>query len=182
MHSGMKAVWLAALLLGPVTLLAGEDKTVFVIEVREDITHNTLFLIRRGLHEAAAKKAEAVVLDMETNGGRVDVTEEIIKLLERAPMKTYAYVNPKAFSAGAFIAAATDKIFMAPGSVIGAATPIVLAPGGEGVANLPKTFEEKMSSAMRALIRATAEQKGHNPAVFEAMVDADRGLTVDGQE
>jgi membrane-bound serine protease (ClpP class) len=180
-HSGMKAVWMAALLLLPVTLLAGESNTVYVIEIREDITHNTLFLIRRGVNEAAAKNASAIVLDMETNGGRVDVTEDIIQVLQHSPVKTYTYVNPKAFSAGAYIAAATDKIFMAPGSVIGAATPIVLTPG-EGVANLPAAVQEKMTSAMRGLIRATAQQKGHNPDVFEAMVDADKGLTIDGKE
>ena len=180
-HSGMKTGWLFALLLLPATLWAGQSNTVCVIEIREDITHNTLFLVRRGLHEAAAKHASAVILDMETNGGRVDVTEEIIQSLEHATVKTYTYVNPKAFSAGAYIAAATDKIFMAPGSVIGAATPIVMAPG-EGVATLPKSVEEKMTSAMRGLIRATAQQKGHNPDVFEAMVDADRGLTIDGKE
>ncbi len=176
----MKAVGLAALLLLPVTGLAGEAKTVFVIEIHEDITHNTLFLVRRGLNEAAAKQASAVVLDLATNGGRVDVTEDILQLLERAPMKTYSYVNPKAYSAGAFIAAATDKIFMAPGSVIGAAMPIILTPG-EGVANLPAAVQEKMTSAMRGLIRATAQRKGHNPDVFEAMVDADKGLTMDGE-
>src|SRR5881296_3333764 len=176
----MRSVLMAWLLLWPVALRAGDGQTVFVIDVREDITHNTLFLLRRGLHEAAAKNARAVILDMETNGGRVDVTEEIIQLLEHATVKTYTYVNPKAFSAGAYIAAATDKIYMAPGSVIGAATPLMLGP--DGVATLPKAVEEKMNSAMRALVRATAQQKGHNPDVFEAMVDADRGLTINGKE
>jgi membrane-bound serine protease (ClpP class) len=179
MHSGMKAVWMAAFLLLPVTLLAGEEKSVCVIEIHEDITHNTLYLVRRGVNEAAAKGASAIILDMNTNGGRVDVTEDIIQALEHATVKTYTYVNPKAFSAGAYIAAATDKIYMVPGSVIGAATPIVLTPG-EGVANLPAAVQEKMTSAMRGLIRATAQEKGHNPDVFEAMVDADKGLTIDG--
>jgi membrane-bound serine protease (ClpP class) len=118
---------------------------------------------------------------MRTNGGLVDVTEEIIRLLERAPMKTYTYVDDKAYSAGAYIAAATDKIFMAPGSVIGAATPVMLG-SGSGVQELPKSYEEKLTSAMRARIRATAQQKGYNPDVFEAMVDADLGLTIDGEE
>ncbi len=79
-----------------------------------------------------------------------------------------------------YIAAATDKIFMAPGSVIGAATPIMV--GSSGVQELPKSYEEKLTSAMRARIRATAQEKGHNPEVFEAMVDADLGLTIDGKE
>jgi membrane-bound serine protease (ClpP class) len=156
-------------------------KTVCVLTIHEEITHNTLYLVRRGLREAEEKRAAAVVLDMRTNGGRVDVTEEIIRLLERVPMKTYTFVNDKAYSAGAYIAAATDKIFMAPGSVIGAATPVMMGPDS-GIQALPKSYEEKLSSAMRARIRATAQEKGHNPDVFEAMVDADRGLTIDGKE
>jgi membrane-bound serine protease (ClpP class) len=69
---------------------------------------------------------------------------------------------------------------MAPGSVIGAATPVMLVPGA-GVADLPKSYQEKINSAMRALIRATAQQKGHNPDVFEAMVDSDKEVVIEGQ-
>ena len=156
------------------------SKTVCVLTIHEDITRNTVFLVRRGLRDAEEKKAAALVLDMQTNGGRVDATEDIIRLLESAPMKTYTFVNDKAYSAGAYIAAATDKIFMSPGSVIGAATPVML--GESGVQELPKSYEEKLTSAMRARIRATAQEKGYNPDVFEAMVDADRGLTVDNKE
>jgi len=167
--------------LAPAASRAATEKSVCVITVDEDITRNTLYLVRRGLREAAEKRVAAVVLDLDTNGGRVDVTEEIIRLMENAPMKTYTFVNDKAYSAGAYISASTDKIFMAPGSVIGAATPIVLAPGA-GVQELPKSYEEKLTSAMRALIRATAQEKGHNPEVFEAMVDASEGLKIDGKE
>jgi membrane-bound serine protease (ClpP class) len=171
---------IAIALFMPATARAANEKSVCVLVIHEDITHNTLYLVRRGLREAGEKKASAIVLDLNTNGGRVDVTEEIMRLLENAPMKTYTFVNNKAYSAGAFISASTDKIFMSPGSVIGAATPVMLAPGA-GVQELPKSYEEKLTSAMRALIRATAQEKGHNPQVFEAMVDADQGLTVDGR-
>jgi membrane-bound serine protease (ClpP class) len=171
---------LAVALAFPISVRAADNPTVCVLTIHEEITPNTLYLVRRGLREAEEKKAAAVVLEMRTNGGLVDVTEEIIRLLERAPMKTYTYVDDKAYSAGAFIAAATDKVFMAPGSVIGAATPVMF--GGSGVQELPKSYEEKLTSAMRARIRATAQEKGHNPDVFEAMVDADRGLTIDGKE
>lgn len=171
----------AGLLPSVGTTAAPATQTVYVVELREDITHNTTYLIRRAMNEAAAGKATVVVLDIETNGGRVDATEEIIKLLEHSPAKTYTFVNPKAFSAGAFIAAATDHIYMAPGSVIGAATPVVMTPGS-GVQEVPKSYQEKINSALRALIRATAQEKGHNPDVFEAMVDADLGLKIGDKE
>jgi len=171
---------ISTLLLSPFCVNAGNSSTVCVVTIREDISHNTLFLMRRALREAEAKNAVALILEMDTNGGRVDATEEIIRLLEHTPLKTYTFINPKAFSAGAYIAAATDAIYMTPGSVIGAATPIMMVPGGGEVAKLPENYEEKLNSAMRALIRSTAQRKGHNPDVFEAMVDKDRGLTVEG--
>src|SRR2546425_5216366 len=133
----MRRALSAVLLLWPFLCPAAENKTVCVVEIREEITHNTLFLLRRAVREANAKKAHALVLDMDTNGGRVDVTEDIIRLLESAPMKTCTFVDAKAYSAGAFIACATDHIYMSPGSVIGAATPIMIVPGS-GVADLPK--------------------------------------------
>lgn len=173
-------LWLGAVAFLPAQSESSEGRPVCVIKIHEDISHNTVYLIQRGLKQATERRAVVLILDMETNGGRVDSTEEIIKLLERAPLKTVTYVNGKAFSAGAFIAAATDEIYMAPGSVIGAATPVMLIPG-QGIQELPKSFEEKMGSAMRALIRATAQQKGHNSDVFEAMVDRERGLVVDGE-
>ncbi len=159
--------WVAAATTGPVC----------VVTIHEDISQNTLYLLRRAMREADTAGAVALVLNLETNGGRVDATEEIIRLLEKSPRKTYTLVNGKAYSAGAFIAAATDAIYMTPGSVIGAATPVMMIPG-QGVQELPKSYEEKISSAMRALIRSTAQAKGHNPDVFEAMVDKDRGLTI----
>jgi len=171
----------AGLLPLVVAAAAPAAETVFIVELREDISHNTMYLIRRAMNEAAAGKATAVVLDMETNGGRVDATEEIIKLLEHSPAKTYTFVNTKAFSAGAYIAAATDRIYMAPGSVIGAATPVLMTPGSS-VQELPKSYQEKITSALRALMRATAQAKGHNPDVFEAMVDADLGLKIGDKE
>ena len=175
----MKRWVMAICLLCPLVGTAN-GATVCVVPVKEEITHNTLFLLRRAVREANEKGAVALVIEMDTNGGHVDVTEDIIRLLENAPMKTYTFVNPKAYSAGAFIACATDQIFMAPGSVIGAATPVVVVPG-QGVADLPKSYEQKMISAMRGLIRATAQQKGHNPDVFEAMVDSDKEVVIDGK-
>lgn len=154
--------------------------TVYVLTVREDITHNTLFLARRGTREAIEQNAAAFVVDMDTNGGRVDSTEEIMRLLQKLPMPSYTFIDQKAYSAGAFLAAATKAIYMSPGSVIGAATPILLAPGS-GAQELPKSYEEKINSALRALIRSTAQENGHNPDVFEAMVDADKEVIM-GEE
>ncbi|MFZ5806532.1 MAG: NfeD family protein [Verrucomicrobiota bacterium] len=159
-------------------------KLVYVIPVRDDIEASMSFLVKRGVKEALQMKADVLILHMDTNGGRVDTTEDIIKTLGHFNKKeqTYTYIDTKALSAGAFIASATRHIYMAPTGVIGALTPIMVAPGGNGVAQMPESVEEKMTSAIRALVRANAEQNGHNTKVFDAMVDRQQGLEIDGKE
>ena len=102
-------------------------KKVYILPIRDDIMPPLVYLVRRGVKEAMEAKADLLVLDMETNGGRVDTTREIIGILNEFKGETATYVNKDAFSAGAFIAVATKKIFMAPESVIGAAAPIIMS-------------------------------------------------------
>src|SRR2546427_8964798 len=187
--------WLA-LLLGMSACLAVRDnlpaldvsskkdasaKKVYILPIRENIMPPLVYLVRRGVKEAMEAKADLLVLDMKTNGGRVDTTREIIEILDQFKGDTVTYVNKDAFSAGAFISVATKKIYMAPGSVIGAAAPIVLSPGGDGVEKVPDTYEKKMTSAVKAMVRTSAEKNGYNIAVVEAMIDKTKGLTIDGQ-
>ncbi len=151
---------------------------VYVIPIRDDIMPPLVYLIRRGVKEAMEAKADVLIIDMDTNGGRIDVTEEIIEILNQFKGKTVTYVNRKAFSAGAFISFATQKIYMAPQSVIGAAAPIMMSPGGGGVEAMPDTVEAKMSSAVSALVRANAEKNGHNVEVADAMVKKTKELKI----
>src|SRR4051812_34455628 len=155
-------------------------RKVYVLPVRDDIMPPLLYVVRRGVKAAMEDRADLLVLDMETNGGRVDTTEEIIAVLNQFKGQTVTYVNRKAFSAGAFIAVATQKIFMAPQSVIGAAAPIMLSPGG-GVEKLPDTVEAKMTSGVRALVRTSAEKNGYNADVIEAMIDRTKEVEIDGE-
>lgn len=120
--------------------------------------------IERSLEEAAANGAQAVVLDLDTPGGRVDAAERISDAVSDSPVPVYALVNRRAFSAGALIALATRGVYMRPGSVIGAATPV----DGSGT-----KASEKIVSAMRSEMRALAEARGLDPRVAEAMVDED---------
>jgi len=155
-------------------------RKVYVIPVRDDIMPPMTYLVRRGVKEAMEAKAEVLVLDMETNGGRVDVTEEIIGILNNFKGQTVTFVNRKAFSAGAFIAVATQKIFMAPQSVIGAAAPVMMVPGS-APQDMPATMQAKMNSAIRAMVRTAAEKNGHNINVVEAMIDPAKELIIDGK-
>jgi membrane-bound serine protease (ClpP class) len=119
---------------------------------------------RRVLQEAEALGASAVILHINTPGGRVDAAIQMRDALLDAPMDTIAFIDKEAYSAGALIALAARKIYMTGGAVIGAATPVDQQ--GQKVG-------EKYVSAIRKLFRATAERNGRPPEVAEAMVDED---------
>ena len=118
--------------------------------------------VARGLREAAAAGAAAVYLDIDTPGGRIDAAERIVDAVRASAVPVYAFVNPRAYSAGALIALSAKDIYMRPGAVLGAATPV---DGGGAKAS------EKTVSAMRGEFRALAEARGLDPRVAEAMVD-----------
>jgi membrane-bound serine protease (ClpP class) len=120
--------------------------------------------ISRSIAEARAAGARMVVLEIETPGGRVDAAEQIVDAIKEAGIPVYAYINRRAFSAGALIALATDEIYMREGAVIGAATPVT----GDG-----ERAPEKIVSAMRSEMRALAEARGLDPQIAAAMVDED---------
>ncbi len=136
--------------------------SVYRVPVRGVIELGLAPYVARSLAEAEKAGARAVVLEIETPGGRVDAAQQIINALKEAKVPTYAYVNRRAYSAGAMIALATDGVFMREGAVMGAATPV--DGGGEKA-------PEKIVSAMRSEMRALAEARGLDPLVAEAMVD-----------
>ena len=184
--SGLLLGWL--LLTGPEAFPAQTDALatprsgkVYIVPIQENIMPPLVYVVRRGVKEAMEAKADVLILDMNTDGGRVDVTEEIIEIVSKFKGTTVTYVNDRAFSAGAFIAVGTQKIYMSPQSVIGAAAPIMMSPGGGGADKLPDTVEVKMTSAIRALVRAQAEKNGHNIEVVEAMIDKTKELKMDGE-
>ncbi|HEX5219924.1 MAG TPA: NfeD family protein [Verrucomicrobiae bacterium] len=154
---------------------------IYILPIREDIMPPLVYVVRRGVKEAMEANADALILDMNTDGGRVDATQEIIGIISKFKGPTFTYVNDRAFSAGAFISVATQKIYMAPQSVIGAAAPIMMSPGGSGAEKMPDTVEAKMTSAIRALVRTQAEKNNHNVEVIEAMIDKTKELIVDGE-
>jgi len=170
------------LLFMPVSLRArtNNNQMVYIIPIKNQIDPALLYVIRRGMDEAVRKNADAIIFEMDTPGGRVDVTEDIINLLSEIQIPTYTFVKHQAFSAGAIIALATQHIYMAPGSVIGAATPMMMSPVG-GIQEMPAEVKEKMTSAVAALVRSAAEQGGHSTKLAEAMVRADMEYKVNGK-
>lgn len=142
---------------------------VYVIPIHDQIEGALLYVIRRGLAEAEQKNAAAIVLVMDTPGGTLSAASDIVRSIQAAKPPVYTFVEKDAFSAGAIIALATKGIYMAPGSVIGDALPIMMSPFG-GVQEMPASVEEKAVSAVSALVRSAAQNAGHDPELAEKMV------------
>ena len=142
--------------------LVGQDRVVIRIPITGTIENGLAPYVSRVLREARAAGASAALLDIDTPGGRVDAAERIVDAVRHAGIPVYAYVNPRAYSAGAMIALAADSIYFAPAGVMGAATPV----DGQGT-----KAPEKYVSAMRAAFRSLAQARGIDPRIAEAMVD-----------
>ncbi|MDE2801973.1 MAG: ATP-dependent Clp protease proteolytic subunit [Chloroflexota bacterium] len=156
-------------LLAPTALAQTSDGEVYVATIDGTIDLGMTPYVKRTLSTAAEERAEAVLLDINTPGGRLDAALSIKDALLDAEVPVIAYVNREAFSAGALIAISANKIYMDEGGVIGAATPV----DQEGEA-----ASEKVISAVRSDFRAVAEVRGRDPSIAEAMVD--ESIAIDG--
>ena len=146
---------------------------VVVIPIRGQIAKPELYILRRGLKEAIEDKVDTIVLDMETPGGSLEVTFDMLKALGKFPGKTVTYINREAISAGALISAGTDEIYFAPDGIIGAAAP-VLATGIE----IESTMRGKIVSYLKARVRSMSEGKGYRGEVISAMIDMESELKI----
>ncbi len=147
----------------------GRDLKVYVLPLRGAIDQGLMILYRRAFRELEAVRPDLLIIEIDTPGGRLLETEEIIAWMRAAETPIYAFVNYHAQSAGAIVSFGADKIFMAPGSRIGSALPVIMTPGG--VAEIPDNVYEKILSDTRALVRGVAQSKGHWEEIAVAMVD-----------
>ncbi len=139
----------------------------YLIVAEGDINSRLAGRVRRGLEKAAAAAAQVVIVEIDTFGGRLEAAVEIRDALLNVDLRTIAFINKRAISAGALIALAADDIVMTPGATIGAATPVRFTSEG------PKPLGEKTISYFRKEMKATAESQKHPTALAEAMVDPD---------
>jgi len=148
------------------------EKTVRVVRgtIDGEINNVASAYVTRLVADVKAKKAEVLLLEMNTFGGRVDSAVAIRDALIDLDATTIVFINKRAISAGALISLACDKIAMSPGGTIGAATPVLSGPGAE----MPQAVEEKYLSYFREEMRSTAETSGRDPDIAEAMVDSDK--------
>jgi membrane-bound serine protease (ClpP class) len=166
---GLVALGLVAEVAGQVPPAPTARPVVYVLPIHGVVDLGLAPFIERVLDAAVAARAAAVILEVNTFGGRVDAAVVIRDALLRARVPTVAFVDKRAISAGALIALAAERIAMADGGTIGAATPVEIGASGDS----PRPVAEKTVSYVRKEFRATAETRKRPVRLAEAMVDAD---------
>ncbi|NQW22079.1 MAG: nodulation protein NfeD [SAR202 cluster bacterium] len=157
-------------LLGPILAhaQAPTPPNALVITVDGIINSVKERFISRAIEQAHEDGATLLVIQLDTPGGLLGATREIVELLLESPVPVAVFVSPRgarAGSAGTFITAAGNFAVMAPGTNIGAATPI--SSTGQ---DLEETLATKVENDTAALIRSIAQERGRNEDKLEETV------------
>lgn len=160
-----------------VELPEGRRATVYVVPIAAEIGPTTLFILRRAVKEAIDQQVDLLLLQMDTPGGRLDITLDAMRMLDRFEGRTATFVDGDAISAGAFISAATQDIYMAPSSTIGAAAPVMA--GGQ---DIEADMRSKILSVLKARVRAleSVGASRYRGPVVSAMMDKSGEFEVEG--
>jgi membrane-bound serine protease (ClpP class) len=137
-------------------------QVIYVGNIEGEIDLGIAPYVKRVIREAEENNAQAIIFRINTFGGRVDAATQIKDAILNSKVKTIAFIDKRAISAGALIALSCEKIIMVPGASMGASTVV----DQEG-----KKQSEKYQSYMRSEMRATAEKNGRRTDIAQAMVD-----------
>ncbi len=147
------------------TIQSERKKTkVYVFEIREEIAKPAFLKVQKAFHESNEMGADLILIHLNTYGGLVDMADSIRTKIINSKIPVWVFIDNNAASAGALISIACDSIYMRKGANIGAATVVT-----QDAQALP----DKYQSYMRATMRSTAEVKGRDPDIAQAMVDPD---------
>lgn len=143
------------------------NEVVYVVPVEETVEKGLFAFLQRAVHTAEKENAKAIIFEINTPGGAVDAAGKIGKLLTSTSVKTVAFINKEALSAGAYISLNADEIYMVPGATMGAAA-IITSDGNAA--------DEKSQSYWLGTMKGAAEQNGRDPIYAMAMADSDIDL------
>ncbi len=150
--------------------------SVYVIPVKDAIGQPTLFAIRSGIKDAIEKKASLVLLEMDTPGGELGATLDIMKTIDRFEGDTATFINEEAISAGAIIASVTKDIYFTPRATMGSSE--VVTGSGQDVDD---SMKRKINAFLTSKVDAYIGEYRYRSQVLEAMIDPDVELVIDGE-
>jgi membrane-bound serine protease (ClpP class) len=174
----MKNTLISRILLGLMAVLILNSVSraeVLKIVVNDTIQPITREYIARAIDEAQRRNDQAVLIEINTPGGLVESTREIIEKITNSSVPVILYVTPsgsRAASAGFFILESADIAAMSPGTNTGAAHPVIL-----GGAKVDDVMKEKMENDAAALMRSVAARRGRNVEVAESTVRQSKSFT-----
>lgn len=168
-----RAKWILVLcimLMILATISYAEDGPVYIIPIKGEINRATSNFVRGNIDELNKKDVSAIIFEIDTYGGLIEEAIKIKDAILQTNIPTISFINNKAESAGVLLAISSQEVVMASNATIGSAETI------------PNT--EKVLSLWRAVLRDTAQYRGRNSEVIEAMADKDieiHGLTPRGK-
>jgi len=148
---------------------------VLKIVVNDTIHPITDEYIGRALAEAERNKDQALLIEINTPGGLLESTRDIIEKILASPVPIIVYVTPsgsRAASAGFFILESADVAAMAPGTNTGAAHPVTIGGG-----KMDDVMKEKLENDSAALMRSVVSKRGRNVEVAESAVRQSKSFT-----
>jgi membrane-bound serine protease (ClpP class) len=166
--------WLRVAMLSLFSMASAASATVLRVSINDAIQPVTAEYVARALANADLTHADAVLIEINTPGGLVDSTREIIEKIVASPVPVILYVTPsgsRAASAGFFILESADIAAMAPGTNTGAAHPVIL---GE---KMDDVMKQKMENDAAALMRSVVTKRGRNVELAESAVRESKSFT-----
>lgn len=168
---------ISALLAGLLLLVLSTVSSAQIVKIAIDdaITPVTDEYIGRAIAEAERTRAQALLIEINTPGGLLDSTRDIIEKILASPVPVIIYVTPsgsRAASAGFFILESADVAAMAPGTNTGAAHPVSLGGG-----KMDDTMKEKIENDSAALMRSVVGKRGRNVEIAETAVRQSKSFT-----
>lgn len=155
-----------------------QNDEIIVLEAEGPVTPAMAGYLERGIRTAEEVNAGAVILSLDTPGGLVDTTQEIVQLFRSSTVPIVVFVSPRgaqAASAGSIITMAGHAAAMAPETVIGAASPV----GDNGV-DLEETLFRKVTEDLKATVRNLTAGRGEAATeLAEEMIQEARAVTAE---
>lgn len=156
---------------------AQEQRQVLVLTAQGPLTSGMAEYLDRGLAKAEQEQFEALIFQLDTPGGSVDLMERMVQAIRSSRVPVVVYITPRgaiAGSAGTVLTLAGHAAAMAPETAIGAASPV----GGQGE-DLGETLEAKAKEILKAQVRALAERRGDEAvALAEDTIETARAVSV----
>src|SRR5688572_21603084 len=155
--------------------------TVGLINIDGAIGPATASFIARAIEVSASRQDECLIIQLDTPGGLLDSTKEIVQKFYASPVPTVVYVSPagaSAGSAGVFITMAADFAAMAPHTSIGAAHPVAIGTGG-GDGKTDDVMKQKMENYASSFIESIANKRNRNVEWAKSAVVESAAITAE---